>query len=150
MVAVAHRHGHDRARLHFCLFVDLGEKPRVLAHVGHDHGFVVLRHPAGDSLPHLDAHVLQRLRALADRQLEIQLLLGFIDEQQRPGVRAQKLVDFFHDGAQDLIELQGGSEGLAKFVENRDFACFALFSPSRSAAPPVDAAKILSRGHWKP
>ena len=90
-----------------------------------------LRHPAGDSLPHLDAHVLQRLRALADGQLEIEFLLGFVHQQQRPGVRTQKLVDFFHDGAQNLIELQGGGERLAQFVENRDFAGFALFSPSR-------------------
>ena len=130
--------------------VDLGEKPRVLAHVGHDHGFIVLRHPAGDSLPHLDADILERLRALSDRQLEVQLLLDFVDQQQRPGVRTQELVDFFHDGSQDLIELQGGGEGLAKFVEYRDFARFALFSPNRGAATPLDTAKILSRGHLKP
>ncbi len=150
MIAVAHRHGDDRARLHLRLFVDLGEKPRVLAHVRHDHGFVVLRHPAGNSLPHLDAHVLQRLRALAHGQLEIQFLLRLIDKQQRPGVRPQKLVDFFHDGAQDLIELQGGSEGLAKLVENRDLARFAMFSSSARAAAPVDPRKILSRIHLMP
>ena len=107
----------------------------------------MLRHPAGDSLPHLDPHVLQRLRALAHRQLEIQLLLDFIDEKERPGIRAQKFVDFFHDGAKDLIELQGGSKRLAQLVEHRDFARLALFSPNRCAAAPVDARKILSRVH---
>ena len=85
-----------------------------------------------------------------DRQLEVKLLLDFIDQQQRPRVRTQELVDFFHDGAQDLIELQGGGEGLAEFVEHRDFARFALFSPDSCVAAPLDAAKILSRGHWMP
>jgi hypothetical protein len=89
--------------------------------------------------PIFDANILQRLRALADRQLEIKLLLGFVHQEQRPGVRAQELVDFFHDGAQDLIELQGGSEGLAQFVEHGDFAGFAAFSLNRRAAAALEA-----------
>src|SRR5713101_7074951 len=55
VIAEAHRHGYNRARLHLGLLVHLGEKARVLAHVGHDDNLIVLRHPAGDALPHLDA-----------------------------------------------------------------------------------------------
>jgi len=53
----------------------------------------VLRHPTGYSLPHLDAHVFQRLRGFAYRQFEVQLLRGFVEQQQRPVVRAQELVN---------------------------------------------------------
>ena len=40
----------------------------------------------------------------------------------------QHLVDFFHDRAQDLIELQRGGERLAEFVEDGDFVAFAGIS----------------------
>src|SRR5882672_8279454 len=150
MVAVAHGHGHDRPRLHLCLFIHLGEEPGVLAYVGHDHGFIVLRHPAGNSLPHLDTHILQRLRTLSDRQLKIKLLFHFVDEQERPSVRTQELVDFFHDRAQNLIELQGGGKSLAQFVENRYFACFALLASCGSAATPLDTTEILCIVHLTP
>jgi len=86
----------------------------------------VLRHPPGDSLPHLHAHIFQRLRSLADRQLKIQFLLRFIEQQQRPVVRAQKFVNFLHDGAQHLVELQGRGKSLAQFLEHGDFSRFAF------------------------
>ena len=34
----------------------------------------------------------------------------------------QHLVNFFHDGAENLVELQGRRKRLAQFVEYRDFA----------------------------
>ena len=94
-VAKFYRHGDDGLRLHLGLFVDLAEKARVFRGVGHDDGFAVLRHPAGDSLPDLDAHIFQRLGSLADGQLEIEFLLGFVEQQQRPIFRAAETRRFF-------------------------------------------------------
>src|SRR3989449_294279 len=105
-VAEAHWDGHNGLRLHHGLLIHLGKETRVLAHVGHDHLLAVLRHPAGDALPHLDADVFEGLRSLAHGQLEVELLLGLIHQQQRPGVRPEKLIDFFHDGAENLVELE--------------------------------------------
>ena len=53
---------------------------------------------------------------------KIKFLLVHIHQQQRPGVRPQHLIDLLHDGAQDLIELEGRSERLAEFVEYGHFA----------------------------
>ena len=115
-----------------------------MADIRHDDGFIVLRHPAGESLPHLDAHVLQRLRAFSRRDLEIEFLLVDVHQQERPGVRAQNLVDLFHDGAQDLIELQRRGEGLAQLVEDRDFGDFQGFRRGYARTPaPFDATKGL-------
>ena len=85
----------------------------------------------GDALPHLDANVLQGVGVLADGQLEVELLLGLVHQQHGPGVRVQELVDLLHDGAENLIELQRRSERLAQFVEDGDFARFALFGRAR-------------------
>ncbi len=150
MIPITHGHGHDRARLHLCFFIHFGEKSGVLTDVGHNHSFIILRHPAGNPLAHLDTHILQRLRAFADRQLKIEFLLHFIEEQERPGVRPQKLIDFFHDCAQNLIELERGGESLAKFVEHRDFARFALLSTCRNVAAPLDSAEIFGLAHLAP
>ena len=60
-VSKAHRNRHDGLRLGFGLFIDFGEEACVLGGIGHNHGFPMLRHPAGDALPHLDAHISQRL-----------------------------------------------------------------------------------------
>jgi hypothetical protein len=77
-------------------------------------------------------------------------LFHFVDEQERPGVRTQELIDFFHDRAQNLIELQGGGKSLAQFVENRYFARFALLASCGSAATPLDTAEILCIVHLTP
>jgi len=150
MIPVAHGHGHDRPRLHFRFFVDLREESCVLAYVGNNYGFIVLRNPAGDPLPHFDPHIFQRLRALPNRQLKIEFLLDLIEQQQRPCIGTQELVDFFHDGTQDLIELKRRREGLAELMEHRDFARFAMLSPTRCGAAPLYTAKILGCAHWMP
>jgi len=48
--------------------------------------------------------------------------------------RVQELVDLLHDRAENLIELQGRSERLTQFVENRNFARFAMFRGTRDCA----------------
>jgi hypothetical protein len=48
----------------------------------------------------------------------------------------QNLIDFFHDGAQDLVELQGRCERFAELVEYRDFVGgFDGDVHTRSSAP---------------
>jgi hypothetical protein len=49
-----------------------------------------------------------------------------------------------------LVKLQGRREGFAKFVENRDFARFAVITSNTGGTPSLDSAKILSRCHLKP
>src|SRR5580692_3729599 len=135
--------GDDRLRFRFRLFVHLAEKARVLGSVRDDHGFSVLRHPAGDSLPDLDAYIFQSLGSLADCQLEVEFLFRFIQEEQRPVVRAQKLVDFLHDGAENLVELQRRGERLPQLLEDGDFARFTLFGGHRGIAAAFHGRKLL-------
>ena len=136
-------HGHDRPRLHLGFFVDLAEEARVLGGVRHDHHFAVLRHPAGDALAELDAHIFQRLRSFSDRQLKIKFLLGFIQQQQRPVIRPQKLVDLLHDRAQHLVELQRRRQRLPQFLEDRHFPCFASFPGHAYISPAFHGRKLL-------
>ena len=121
-VSKTHRHRHDRPRLHLRFFIYLGKEARILAGVGNDHYFTGLRHPSGNSLPQLDADIFERRAGLTRSNLEIQFLLGFVHQQQRPGIGVQKLFDLLHDGAEDLVQLERRSEGLAKLVENRHLA----------------------------
>ena len=146
-VAKFDRHGDDRLRFHLGLFVDLAEEARVFGGVGHDDSFAVLRDPPGDALADLDAHIFQRLGCFADRQLKIKFLGGFVEKQQRPVVGPQKLVDLFHDGAENLVELQRGGERLAKFLEDRDFASFALFEGNAGIAAAFDGGKLFNVLH---
>src|SRR6266850_7853110 len=142
-VAKLYGHGNDRLRLGFCFFVDLPEESRVLRRVRHDDGLAVLRYPPGYSLPHLDAHVFQRLRGLAYRQFEVQFLRGFVEQQQRPVVRPQELVNLFHDGAENLIELQRRRQRLPQLLEDGDLALFALLGWHRRIAAAIDDRKRL-------
>src|SRR5580704_4409276 len=135
--------GDDRLRLGFRLFVHLAEKARVLGSVRHDHGFSVLSHPSGDSLPDLNANIFQRLRSLADRQLEVEFLFGLIQQEQRPVVRAQKLVYFLHDGAKNLVELQRRRQRLPQLLEDRNLARFTLYGEHRGIAAAFHGRKLL-------
>ena len=121
VLAEAHRNGHDGVGFRLGLLIHLRQEALVGAHVGNNDRLLILRHPAGDAFSDLDAHVFQRLRVLADGQLEIQLLFCLVHQEQRPGIGLQEFVELFHDGAEHLIELQGGGEGLAKFVKYGDF-----------------------------
>jgi hypothetical protein len=142
-VAEFDRNGDDGLRFCFCLFVDLAEEARVFGSVGHDHSFAVLRNPAGDALAHLDTYVFQRLGGFSDSQLKIKLLFGFIQEEQRPVVRAEKLVDFLHDRAENLVELQRRGQRLPQFLEDSDFPCFALLGGNRGIAAAFHGRKLL-------
>src|SRR5712664_3256422 len=142
-IAKLYGHRDDRLRFGFCFFVDFPEESRVLCRVRHDHGLAVLRHPTGDSLPQLDAHVFQRLRGFAYRQFEVQFLRGFVEQQQRPVVRPQELVNLFHDGAENLIELQRRRQRLPQLLENGDLALFALLERHRGIAAAIDGRKRL-------
>src|SRR4029077_1025923 len=107
-------------------------------------------HPAANSLAELNAHILECLRGFAYRQLEIEFLLGFVEQQERPVLRAQKFVDFLHDRAENLIELQGGGERLPQFLEDRHFARFSLFGRRAWIAAALDTRKLLDllSAHW--
>ena len=125
------------------LLIDLAEEARVFRGIGHHHGFAVLGHPAGNSLPDLDAHVFQRRGGFPDRQLEIQFLLGLIEEQQRPVFRAQKFIDLLHDGAENLIELQRRRQRLPQLLEDRDLARLALFVRNGCVTAAFNVRKLL-------
>ena len=115
--------------------------------VGNDDHFAGLRDPAGESLAELDAHIFQSFGADAGGDLKIELAFVHVHEKQRPGVRAENFVDFLHDGAQNLIELQGRGEGFAKLVENSDFGGLRGFRGFRHCArtsAPFDAAERLA------
>src|SRR6267143_34808 len=142
-VAKLYGHRNDRLRFGFCFLVHFPEETRVLRRVRHDHGLSALRHPTGNSLPHLDAHVFQRLRGFAHRQFEVQFLRGFVEQQQRPVVRPQELVNLFHDGAQNLIELQRGRQRLPQLLEDGDLALLALLGRHRGIAAAFDDRKRL-------
>jgi len=60
----------------------------------------------------------------------------------------QKLLNFLHDGAQNLIELQRGGKSFAKFVEYRNFAGFPAFHGSRGTAATFDARKAVGVCHF--
>src|SRR4029077_20930468 len=100
-------------------------------------------HPASDSLPHLDANVFQRLGGLANRQFEIEFLLGLIQQEQRPIVRAQELVDFLHDGAENLVELERRRQRLPQLLEEGDFARLALLGGDRGIAAAFHGWKLI-------
>lgn len=53
----------------------------------------------------------------------------------------QKLIDFFHDGAQNLIELQGGGKRLTQFVEYGYFTGFPLIGIDQGIVTAFDACK---------
>ena len=86
---------------------------------------------------------LSACASLADGQLEVELLLGFVEQQQRPVVRTQKFVDLLHDGAENLIELQRRRQRLPQLLEDRDFAGFALFIRNSRVAAAFDGRKLL-------
>src|SRR6266705_2903965 len=96
-----------------------------------------------DSLPHLDAHVLQRLRCFSHGQFKIQFLFSFIQQQQRPIVRAQKLIDLLHNRAENLIELQGGRQCLPQLLEDGDLPLFPLPGGHREIAAALHGRKLL-------
>src|SRR5580698_7802539 len=142
-VAKLYGHSDDGLRFGFRLFVNLGEEARVLRGVLDDDRLTMLRHPTGDSLPDLDANVFQGLGCFADRQLEIEFLLGLIQQKQRPVSRAQKLVNFLHDGAENLVELQRRRQRLPQLLEDGDFTGFALLSGNRGIAAAFHGWKLL-------
>jgi hypothetical protein len=91
-------------------------------------------------LAHLDANVFQGLGGLAYCQLEVEFLLGLIQQEQRPVVRAEKLVDFLHDGAENLVELQGRGKRLPQFLEDGNFARLTLIAGHRGVAATLHTA----------
>ncbi|HWY78024.1 MAG TPA: hypothetical protein VN281_20585 [Verrucomicrobiae bacterium] len=137
----------DRLRLHLGFFVDLAKEACVFGSIRDDHGLAMLRNPSGDALPDLDANIFESLRGLAHRQFKIKFLRGLIEKQQRPVIRPQKLVDFFHDGAENLIELQRGRQRLAKFLKDRDFAGFSLFVGNRRVAAAFHGGELFDFLH---
>src|SRR5580692_11212115 len=142
-VAEFNRDGNDRLRFGLGLLVYLREETSVLRSVRHDHGLAVLRHPAGNSLAHLNAYVFERLGSLAHSQFEVEFLFFFIEQQKRPVVRAQKLVYFLHNGAENLVELQRRGQRLPQLLEDGDFARFALLGGHRRIAAAFHGWKLL-------
>ncbi len=147
MIAETDWNGDDGARFDFCLLVHFREKARILRGIRNDDRFAALGYPAGNALPELDANVAQGFRADAGGDLEVEFVLGLVHQEQRPCVRPQHLIDFFHNGAEDLIELQGGGEGLAELVENRDFAALGHVHPDTGALTALNSAKRFGLGH---
>src|ERR1700730_10588083 len=117
LFAEPYRHSHDRACLHLRLRVLLFEEPRIGAGIGHHDDFASLRHPTRQALTYLDANIFQGFSAFARGDLEEKLALFQIHKEQRPCIRPQHLVNFFHDGAEHLVELQRRSQRLAKLVK---------------------------------
>src|SRR5580692_6704986 len=146
-VAEFNRDGNDRLRFGLGLLVYLREETSVLRSVRHDHRLAVLRHPAGNSLAHLNAYVFERLGSLAYGQFEVEFLFFFIEQQKRPVVRAQKLVYFLHNGAENLVELQRRGQRLPQLLEDGDFARFALLGGNRGIAAAFHGWKLFDFVH---
>src|ERR1700757_2205079 len=147
MVAEAHGNGDDRARFHFRAFVNLREETRIFRRIGDDDDFAGLRDPAGESLAEFDADIFESFSTYAGSDLKIELTFVHVHEQKRPGIRTENFVDFLHDGAQNLIELQGRGKSFAKFVENSDFRGlrgFRSFWHCARSSAPFDAAEGLA------
>jgi hypothetical protein len=89
------------------------------------------------------------MRVFAYRQLKIKLLFDFVYEQHGPGIRMEEFVDFLHDRAQNLIELQRGSEGLPELVKDGHFAGFPAFRRQTGVAPALDARKHVAFRHFR-
>ena len=148
LVANAHRDGDDGPRFHFCLFVHLREKPRVLGGVGDHHDFAGLGHPAGYSLAQRYANFLERFGALPGGDLEKEVVSFGINQQERPSVWVEHLFNLFHDGVQDLVELQGRGERLPHLVKDGEFADFVgLAGVRRIIAATIDALKLFGFSH---
>ncbi len=75
------------------------------------------RHPAGNALPDLQPHVLQPLRARADRDLEVKLMGFLVEHQQRPRIRLQQVADLLPDGLEDLLLIDIGKQRLTDFMK---------------------------------
>src|SRR5690242_8705782 len=140
-------HGNDGLRLCFGLFIDLAEEARVLGSVGDNDGLAMLRDPAGNSLADLDADVLESLRSFADCKLEVEFLFSFVEKKKRPIIRAEKLVNFLHDGAENLVKLQGRGEGFAQFLEYGNFAGLALFGGDCGITATLHGRELLDFVH---
>ena len=143
-VAKSHGHGHDRLRFHLRLFVDLAKRSECPSRCP----ATTTVSPCCATQPAIPCPILmrtsfRRLGGLADGQFEVEFLLGLIQQQQRPVVRAQKLVDFLHDGAENLIELQRRGQRLAQLLEDGDFARFALLGGDRGIAAAFDGWKLI-------
>src|SRR5580700_5646197 len=146
-VAEFNRDGNDRLRFGLGLLVYLREETSVFRSVRHHHGLAVLRHPAGNSLAHLNAYVFERLGSFAYGQFEVEFLFGFIEQQKRPVIRAQKLVNFLHDGAKNLVKLQRRGQRLPQLLEDGDFARFALLGGNRGIAAAFHGWKLFDFVH---
>src|SRR5579862_9191861 len=110
MIANSNGNGDDGARFHFCALVHFAEETLIFTDVCDNNRLAMLRDPARKALSHLNANIFESLCALTDGEFEIKFLARIIDEKKRPGVGAQKFVNFLHDGAKNLIELKGTGE----------------------------------------
>src|SRR5689334_20133909 len=106
LVAEADWNGDNRTGAHFRLLVHLREETRVLSRIGHDNDFAGLSHPAGNSLPNLYAQILQRIRTFTGGDFKIKFIFLSVHQKKRPGVGPKHFIDFFHNGAEDLVELK--------------------------------------------
>ena len=62
----------------------------------------------------------------------------------------QEFIDLFHDGAQNLVELQRGGEGLTKFMEDGNFAGLPLARVEGGIPATLDTAKALRLCQFEP
>ncbi len=135
------RHGEKAAGDHAGGVVESGGEAGVLADVGHEHrasrGGDVARHP----FPEGQAHGLQPLGSLADRDLEDQLLLGLVDEQERPVLGAEHLAHLLHDDREQLVDVEGPGQGAADVVERLELLNLPLELPQQVAG-------LHGRGSW--
>ena len=72
---------------------------------------------------------------------------GFVDEKHRPCIRPQKLVNFFHDGAENLLKLKGTGEGFSEYAEHGDYPRGPAELLRREIAAAVNTFKIVCVRH---
>ena len=94
--------------------------------VRNDNRLAVLGHPACNPLAHLEAHGLKHLSGIAYGNGKVQLALGVIHHEQRPGIRAKVFRHLLHDGLQHGVEVQRRRQRLGDVVKNSQFTHLAL------------------------
>ena len=92
--------------------------PRIVIGFGDKQRLAVLHHPAGDALAHLHAHAAQRGLVGARDNRVVELLLLFVQHQQRPQLGVDEALHVLNNGAQDRVQVEARGQRARDLVED--------------------------------
>src|SRR3989304_5874536 len=128
------RHADYRLRREVGYLIGLFREARVLVDVRHEKGLSLPGYPAGHAFADLEPQVLELLRALADRYLELELARAIVQKEQRPVLRPQELAYLVHYFFEDFVKVKRRGECLTKLRKNGELKPFLLEFPGLGRA----------------